>query len=466
MTAEKLKNVNSPKRKLDPTWLFALCGVLFAVLAFLLLSKQEQDLAVKDFAGTFTPQSQQFSLRLQQELELAGMLRSVSQPRDAEPGALATVLPLLAQQYPAALMLASYASTETDPVVRWLQPDAAALQSQLLGLLDQSVSGQQPESHLVTSSQGVLLINSAKRKSGFLVTVSRLQILLEQSGLMDLPEGVSFELGLSNQPSLLTSETPVTEPVAVTRVEIPLRDETLQLTLYASQSYLGYTGSWLPAMILLTGLLLAFFYAAFQKRQSQVFNSLRQQRDQLSIQLEASLVTDPITGLANHTRFEQVLESEIGRAVREFSPLSLMLVKVDGLSDYRDEFGQGQQEKLLSKLGTVLAGCISRPGDMLAHLSVDTFAFVLPSTNENAPALAERCCERVLSAAIPHAAIQPSGYVTVSIGLVTLQPSDRLNFDRLMALAGEQLQLAEAKGGSHYEAYVEAVDEPELGFGI
>ncbi|GEM_PF-2931714 len=465
MTAEKIKKVHSAKRNIDPIWLFALCGVLFAVLVFLLLTKQEQDIAAKDFTARFAAQSQQFGQRLQQELELAGMLRSVSQTSADEPAAFATVLPLLAQQYPAALMLASYASSDTEPVLRWLQPEAASLQSQLASLLDQSVAGQQTESHLVESSQGVLLINSAKRKSGFLVTVSRLQVLLEQSGLTDLPEGVSFELGKLGQPALLASELPVTDPVAISRSEFPLRDDTLQLTLYASDSFLRHTGSWLPSMILLTGLLLAFFYAAFQKKQAKVFIQHRQQRDQLEAQLNASLVADPITGLANQTRFEQVLDSEIRRAVREFNPLTLMLVKVDGLGAYRDEFGQGQQEQLLSQLGMLLAGCISRPGDLLAHIELDTFAFVLPATNENAPTLAERCCDSVLSAAIPHAADQPQAYVSVSVGLVTLQPSDRMRFDRLMNLAQEQLQRAEAKGGSQFEAYVEETEHPEFGFG-
>ncbi|MFW1676865.1 diguanylate cyclase domain-containing protein [Pontibacter sp. JAM-7] len=464
MTSE----IQTTKRQpgIEPAWLFALCGVLFALIAFLLLSKQEQDATANAFATDMAPHAEQFGVRLQQELELAGLLRSVTGATGHEPGNLAAVVPLLVQQHPAAMMLASYTSADSEPVIRWLQPDAISLQTVLLPQLDESVSGQQPETHLIASEQGLLLINSAKRNNGFLVTVSQLQVLLQQSGLMDLPEGVSFDLAMAGSAPLLQSEMPVAEAVAVARYGLSLRDESLELVFYAADSYLVGTLSWMPAMLLLTGLLLAFFYAAYQKRQSVMFRQLRHQRDQLRMQMEASAVTDQITGLANQVRFEQVVFSEIRRAVREFNPLTVMLVKVDGFQAYRDHFGQGQLEQMLSQLGGVLAECISRPGDLLAHIEAETFAMLLPSTNENAPVLAERCCEAVVAAAIPQADAAATAHITVSIGVVTLQPSDRLSYDRLMELAEEQLEKALQQGGGRYQSFIEATDDLELGFGV
>ena len=96
---------------------------------------------------------------------------------------------------------------------------------------------------------------------------------------------------------------------------------------------------------------------------------------------------DSLTGLSNKYGFDNRLVLEWNRAVRETSPLSLLIFSVDGL-DKNDE--------ALKAISTSLLLTVKRSTDFLARWSDSEFAALLPITgNDGAKIVAERILSEI-----------------------------------------------------------------------
>ncbi|WP_299195673.1 GGDEF domain-containing protein [uncultured Amphritea sp.] len=163
--------------------------------------------------------------------------------------------------------------------------------------------------------------------------------------------------------------------------------------------------------------------------------------------LASVTLTDELTGLANGRHFNQVLSTECRRAVREFSPLTLMLIEIDKVDAEQLPVNFADQQAGL--VAEVLKGAISRPGDMAARIGNSRFAMVLPATNEQSPVLADRLCRDMHD-------IEVAGYpLSVSIGTSTLQPSAQLTAENILQQTEAALNEAVQNGGGLVRARTE-----------
>lgn len=177
----------------------------------------------------------------------------------------------------------------------------------------------------------------------------------------------------------------------------------------------------------------------------QVIESKELELQQSHEKLEALAVTDNLTGLANERHFNQILNTECRRAVREFSPLTLILVDADQLEDEEDEASR----QSLCQIAAVLKSAISRPGDLVARIATTRFALLLPATNEQSPVLAGRLCQGVRDIE------SEVGPLSISIGTCTMQPSALLTAETILANVEDALNDAIAKGGDQMCAKTE-----------
>lgn len=163
--------------------------------------------------------------------------------------------------------------------------------------------------------------------------------------------------------------------------------------------------------------------------------------------LASVTVTDEQTGLANGRHFNQVLSTECRRAVREFSPLTLMLIALDKLEAEQLPDGFSDQQACL--VAEVLKSAISRPGDLVARIDSSRFAMLLPATNEQSPVLADRLCRDIND-------IELAGHkLSVSIGTSTMQPSAQLTADYILTQTEAALNEAIHNGGGLVRAITE-----------
>lgn len=142
--------------------------------------------------------------------------------------------------------------------------------------------------------------------------------------------------------------------------------------------------------------------------------ALKQKTDELR-RLSA---IDPLTGIANRRVFDQCLTQEWRRAMRNESPLSLLLVDVDHFKRYNDRHGHQAGDQCLRGIAGVLAQAARRGGELSARYGGEEFALVLPHTDLlQAYQLAGQICRQVEELAIPHADSGIADHVTVSIGV-------------------------------------------------
>ncbi|WP_334188689.1 GGDEF domain-containing protein [Noviherbaspirillum sp.] len=163
---------------------------------------------------------------------------------------------------------------------------------------------------------------------------------------------------------------------------------------------------------------------------------------------------DPLTQLANRREFDRRLALEWGRARRGGYPVALILADVDFFKSFNDRYGHPAGDACLKRVAAILRSVPQRSSDLAARLGGEEFGVLLPSTNiEDATQLAEQMRKAVLALEIPHEASGVSPMVTISFGVVAIQPGLRNDPAELLAGADAALYKAKKDGRNQVALY-------------
>jgi diguanylate cyclase (GGDEF)-like protein len=106
--------------------------------------------------------------------------------------------------------------------------------------------------------------------------------------------------------------------------------------------------------------------------------------------LQALSETDVLTGLPNRRALRQRLTDEMRRGARYGSPVSLLIIDIDGLKRINDDRGHGAGDRLIRRVAAAISATL-RNSDLGARWGGDEFAVVMPNaSSEAAQHLAER----------------------------------------------------------------------------
>jgi diguanylate cyclase (GGDEF)-like protein/PAS domain S-box-containing protein len=173
------------------------------------------------------------------------------------------------------------------------------------------------------------------------------------------------------------------------------------------------------------------------------------ERRRLEQQLAALATEDGLTGLANRRAFDMALEQEWRRAMREGTPLCLLLLDVDRFKLFNDGYGHQQGDRCLKAVARVVRACARRPGDMAARYGGEELALLLPNTAAaSALNIAEALRAALEAERMPHQGNPPLRVVTASIGLAGITPETQMGFgpEALVAAADSALYAAKHQG--------------------
>ncbi|MCL2707640.1 MAG: diguanylate cyclase [Defluviitaleaceae bacterium] len=159
---------------------------------------------------------------------------------------------------------------------------------------------------------------------------------------------------------------------------------------------------------------------------------------------------DPLTKISNRRGFEDRLNAEWGRSLREQAPISILLMDIDKFKNYNDALGHQQGDAALKAFAKAVTATLLRPVDFAARWGGEEFVVLLPGTNsEGAAEVAERIRKNVETTIIP-TDDGAETRVTVSIGINSVVPSAEILVKDFIEKADQALYKAKESGRNRF----------------
>lgn len=213
----------------------------------------------------------------------------------------------------------------------------------------------------------------------------------------------------------------------------------------------------------LWGLLIAHHCSQARKWQSSEIEFIERLAGQLAIAVQQSelyqkLVNmnqklvelanfDSLTKVANRRVFEEYMNKEWQRMLREKAPIALIMCDVDYFKRYNDAYGHLAGDRCLQTIASVIKAKVSGPRDLVARYGGEEFVVILPQTDaQGGFYIAESIRKQLLDLQLVNTGSQISKFVTMSLGVATTIPLTDFSWEKLIKIADESLYQAKDKG--------------------
>jgi diguanylate cyclase (GGDEF)-like protein/PAS domain S-box-containing protein len=142
-------------------------------------------------------------------------------------------------------------------------------------------------------------------------------------------------------------------------------------------------------------------------------------------ELLALAMTDALTGLANRRAFDEALEREWQRTLREGSQMSLLLLDLDHFKSFNDTYGHQVGDDCLRAVATAVRTSV-RASDFACRYGGEEIVVILPGTDAAGAFKAAESLRLAIEAlALPHVGKPADGdRLTASIGVATAVSRD------------------------------------------
>jgi diguanylate cyclase (GGDEF)-like protein len=164
---------------------------------------------------------------------------------------------------------------------------------------------------------------------------------------------------------------------------------------------------------------------------------------ELHEEVQRQAVTDKLTGLVNHGRFQEVLGTEMEQVRRYHYPVGLIMIDIDNFKQINDTYGHPQGDQVLQSVARVVRDT-SREADWAARYGGEEMALILPHTDlEGSFAIAERVRTSIAALRVPVLGSDELIEVTASLGVAATSEGDKSG---LIADADAALYRAKREG--------------------
>lgn len=161
--------------------------------------------------------------------------------------------------------------------------------------------------------------------------------------------------------------------------------------------------------------------------------------------LQALSMQDGLTGIRNRRYFDEKLEGEWHRAIRNDTTIALLLIDIDFFKAFNDKYGHLAGDECLKSVAQVIEKTLTRPSDSVARYGGEEFAVILPDTGlDGAMHVAEN-----IRLAVEQKGVAVEGgvvHVTISLGAAATRPQSHQEPQALIAIADQALYQAKSEG--------------------
>jgi two-component system, chemotaxis family, response regulator WspR len=183
-----------------------------------------------------------------------------------------------------------------------------------------------------------------------------------------------------------------------------------------------------------------------QLQRDEAYRALRESQRQLTeknIELQRLTHVDALTEIYNRRHFNEHIQLEWSRSLRDQSPLSVLMIDVDDFKQYNDTYGHQRGDEALKRVASTLQLNVNRSTDLVARYGGEEFALIMTTTPlAGATFMAEKLRSAVRDLHLVHGGSSVGQYLTVSVGGASTIPQR----------GGSSLQLVEAADKALYEA--------------
>jgi diguanylate cyclase (GGDEF)-like protein len=179
-------------------------------------------------------------------------------------------------------------------------------------------------------------------------------------------------------------------------------------------------------------------------------------RYRLEQKLEATAITDPLTGAKNRRYFMPILDREIAKANRQQRQLSVLMLDIDHFKQVNDTYGHPTGDKVICNLSSVCQQ-FARNIDVVARFGGEEFAILLTECNASQAA---QVAERIRAKISDQSIVSEDGITftyNVSIGVAELQQREASGMVLISRV--DKALYAAKQGGRNCVVVAEAAEE-------
>jgi len=182
------------------------------------------------------------------------------------------------------------------------------------------------------------------------------------------------------------------------------------------------------------------------------------ERKSLEHQLRHQALHDPLTKLANRTRFTDRLDHALLRNARTGHHVAVIFMDLDNFKAVNDSLGHTAGDKLLTDVALRVEHCL-RPGDTVARLGGDEFAILIEDVQSSDAPLA--VAERVFAAlAAPFELEGKELSVRASMGIALSNDGrESVDADSLLRDADVAMYVAKSRGKGRVEIFEQSMKQ-------
>ncbi len=161
---------------------------------------------------------------------------------------------------------------------------------------------------------------------------------------------------------------------------------------------------------------------------------------------------DELMEIPNRRKFDEFIVEAMDLSSRNHRPIGLIMIDIDNFKGFNDTYGHIAGDNCLKKVGHIVKSSVKRKTDLVARYGGEELIVVLRELSySNAIQIAEEIRKNIEDMKIENNKA-PSGYVTISVGLVFGQISSSQTPDELIELADELMYTAKKRGKNRLES--------------
>lgn len=172
------------------------------------------------------------------------------------------------------------------------------------------------------------------------------------------------------------------------------------------------------------------------------------------------ITTDDLTGLGNRRSFDDVLQRELRRSIREGKMLMLAVIDIDYFKKYNDYYGHPKGDQVLTLFGKLVQQTLRRANEFGFRIGGEEFAVIASVDSvEDGMATIEYLMLKLDKKQMEHKGNENTGRVTMSAGVAFHHSDEIMTDEELYSAADKALYIAKEKGRNQVVQYF---DETKL----